>query len=64
VVDHRHAQEVVSPVVGVGVEALAGQEQAAEARDVMTAQMLAGRVLLLDGPERGGRGEERLHPVL
>ena len=63
-VDDRHAEQVGGPVVRVRVEALAGEEQVAEAGEIVLAEVLAARVLLLDRPQRRRRGEERLHPVL
>ncbi len=64
VVHHRDAQAFPRPVVGVRVEPLAGEEQGAQAAHVVAAQVLPARVLLLDGPQRGRRGEQPLDTVL
>ena len=63
-VDDGHLQLLLGPFDRVGIGALAGQEQRAEVRDVVAADMLAVRVLLLDGAERGRRGEQRHDAVL
>ncbi len=52
------------PLDGLGVGALAGQKQRAEGAQVVAADLLAPRVLLLDGAERRRRGEHRRHLVL
>ena len=64
VIDHRHRQQVVEPVEGRRIQALAGQEQRLEATDVVLCHQLGVRILLLDGAKGGGRGEEALHPIL
>ena len=51
------------PVVGAGVEPFAGLEQILQRRQVVLAEVSAVGVLLLDRPDRGRRGEQRLHPV-
>ena len=52
------------PLVGVRVEPLAGQEQRPEGTEVVSCQQPPLRVLLLDGPDRRGSGEQRLDAVL
>ena len=64
VVDDRHAEPLGRPVVGVRVEPLAGQEERAQARAVVTGHQRAVRVLLLDRPDRRRRGEEPGDAVL
>ena len=51
-------------MVGLGVEPLPRQEQRAEPAEVATGQERAVGVLLLDRPDRGGGGEQRLDAVL
>ena len=62
VVDDRLADRLGDPRGGGLVERLAGQEQGAQARQVVLAQVL--RVLLLQHPDRGRRREHRRHLVL
>ena len=64
VIDHRHFQQILRPLDGRRVGALAGQEQRAEFRQVVLLEQLAVRVFLADGAERGRRGEQRRPPVL
>ena len=59
VVDHRLLQQPLGPLHGVGIGALAGEEQRAEFRQIVFREMLALGVFLLDGAERGRRREER-----
>ena len=63
VIDHRAVEQAFGPAHGVGIGALAGQEQGFEAGQVVAGEQPALRVLLLDGAEGGGGGEERLHAV-
>ena len=64
VVDHRHAEPLLGPAHRVRVGALAGEEQAAQAGEIVARDQPAVRVLLLDGAQRRRRGEQRGHPVL
>ncbi len=64
VVDHRDTELVPSPRVGVGVEALAGEEQRAQRRRVVAGQQRGVRVLLADGAHGRRRGEHPRHPVV
>ncbi len=64
VVDHRLLQHLFRPVHGRRVGALAGQKQRAEFRQIVFADQRAGRVFLLDGAERGRRGEQSDRLVL
>ena len=59
VIDHRLLQELLGPFDGRRIGALAGEEQRAEVRQVVLREQLAVRVFLLDGAERGRRGEHR-----
>jgi hypothetical protein len=59
VIDHRHLQLRFRPFHRRRIGALAGQKQRAEFRQVVFADELAVRVFLLDGAERGRRGEQR-----
>ena len=58
----EHAARPTRPCRRIG--ALAGEEQRAEFRQVVLREQLALRVLLLDGAERGRRGEQRDAAVL
>ena len=64
VVDHRHAQMALGPVQGVGIGALAGQEEGPEAGQIVIPDEFALRVFLLDGAEGRGGGEQHLDLVL
>ena len=64
VVDDGDAEQAARPAVGLRVQPLARQEEVLQAGQVVRAHQLAVRILLLDGPERGRRGEHRLHAVL
>ncbi|EPJ40338.1 hypothetical protein STAFG_2587 [Streptomyces afghaniensis 772] len=64
VVDHRDAQQIARPVVGLGIEALAGQEEVAQAGQVVARGERSPRVLLPDRPESGGCREHGPDPVL
>ncbi len=55
---------LLRPLDGVGIGALAGQEQGAEFRQVVFGDELAVRVFLLDGAEGGRRGEQGRDLVL
>src|SRR3982750_2270937 len=57
-VDHRHAEAPLRPRERLGVEALAGEEQRAETREVVTTDELALGILLTDRAERGRRREQ------
>ena len=57
VVDDRHAERIADPARGRLIERLAGQEQVAQRREVVLAQVL--RVLLLQHAHRGRRAEHR-----
>ena len=50
-VDDRHAEIVLGPLQGVGIGALAGQEQGAEAAEIVLPDILAAGILLLDRAE-------------
>ncbi len=63
-IDDRHLEYLLRPPDRVGIGALAGQKQRAEIGEIVFADELAVRILLLDGPERGGRSEQRCHAVL
>ena len=63
-IDHRHFEQPLRPHHRVGIGALAGEEQRAEFRKVVLREQLAVRVLLLDGPEGGRRGEHGRAAVL
>src|SRR6185437_14044894 len=54
----------LSPIDSRWIAALAGEEQGAEARQVVVPQQLAVGILLLDGAEGGRRGEQRDRLVL
>jgi hypothetical protein len=64
VVDDRAVEHALGPLHGVGIGALAGQEQGDELREIVPADPLAPGVLLLDRAEGGGRGEQRLDAVV
>ena len=64
VVNHRDAQLVGSPQIGVGIQALAGLEQIAQRRQIVAADVQTVGVLLADGANRGGRAEQHLDAVL
>ena len=64
VVYDRHAEAVARPYQGVRIGALTGEEEGPEPRQVVLAHVRAFRILLLDGPERGRRGEEHVDAVL
>ena len=59
VVDDRDAEPFAGPLVGVGVEPLAGEEEGLQGAEVVLAHQLAVRVLLLDRAVCGGRREHR-----
>ena len=59
VIDHGHFQQLLGPFDRRRIGALAGEEQRAEIRQVVLRDQLAVRVFLLDGAERGRRGEQR-----
>ncbi len=63
-VHHRHAQDPLGPRHGVGVGPLAGEEQGAEAREVVALHQAGLRILLLHRPQRRRRGEQRHRPGL
>ena len=63
-VDDRNLQLLLGPGHGRRIGALAGQEQRAELRQVMSADQVALRVLALDRAERGRRGEKDAHLML
>ena len=64
VVHDRDAEQLARPPVGLGVEPLAGQEQVPEPGQVVPHGQRPIRILLLDGADRGRRGEQGLDPVL
>jgi hypothetical protein len=64
VVYHRLAQQLCSPVVGVGVEALARQEKSFKVGEIVCLQILSVGIFALDRSECCRRGEESLHLVL
>ena len=59
VVDHGAAEHAAGPFVGVGIGALAGQEQRAQRRQRAAAEQRRLGILLADRPDRGRRGEQR-----
>ena len=63
-VDHRHLQLLLGPFHRRRIGALAGQKQRAEFRQIVLPDEFAVGVFLLDGAERGRRGEERHRLVL
>ena len=63
-VDHRHADLLLRPAHRIRVGALAGEEQAAQAGNVVALDQLAVRVFLLDGAERRRRREQHRYLVL
>ncbi len=64
VIDDRHAELLLGPREGIGIGALAGKKKRAETTEVVLADELSLRVFLLDGAERGRRGEHRRYLVL
>ena len=58
-VDHRFLQQVLRPGEGVGIGALAGEEQRTESLEVVLREEFPLRVLLLDRAKRGRRREHR-----
>jgi hypothetical protein len=64
VVHHRHLEAIFGPVQGVGVGALAGQEQGLEIGQVVLFHQFGIGVLALDGPKGRGRGEHGLDLVV
>ena len=59
-VDHRLFEHLLGPVDRVGIGALAGQEQRAQAlADIVFLQIFGVRVFLAHGAEGGRRGEQR-----
>ena len=63
-IDHRHPELLLCPAQGLGVATLACEEERAETREVVAADVTALRVLLPDRAKRGRRGEERANVVL
>ena len=57
-VDHRDFQHVFRPGHRRRIGALAGKKQRAEFRQIVFADLRAGRIVLLDGAERRRRGEQ------
>ena len=64
VIDDRTLQVSPRPFQGIGVGALAGQEQGREVGQVVGLQQLGVGVLALDGAKRRRRGEQDLDLVL
>ena len=64
VIDDRDAQLLLRPEERVGIAALAGEEERAQLRQIVSLDVLAAGVVALDRPEGRGRGEERAHLVL
>ena len=64
VVDDGDAEPVGRPLPRVGVQPLTGEEQGAHCRQVVVGGLLAGGVLLLDGPVCRRRREHRNGAVL
>ena len=64
VIDDGAAEHAARPFVGVGVGALAGQEQRAQRRQLAVAEQLRLGILLADRPDGRRRREERGHVVL
>ena len=64
VVDDRHAEQRAGPLVGVGVEPLAGEEDALERAEVVAGHQGAVGVLALDRPVGGGGGEHGLDAMV
>src|SRR5207244_2921218 len=54
VIDHRDTEPLRGPVERSGVAALASEEERAKPREVVSGDVAALRILLLDGAERGG----------
>ena len=63
-VDDGNAQVLPQPMVGGRVQPLPGNELMAQGGKVVVQLKHTGRVLLLDGAEGGGRGEEAVDPVV
>jgi hypothetical protein len=63
-VDDRHLQDGLGPLHRIRIGALAGEVEGPERGDVVFLQELRPRILLLDRPEGGGRGEQGHHPML
>ena len=64
VVDHGNAEVARDPLVGIGVETLAGEEERMQARGVVAGQQLGLWVFLLHGSDGRRGGEYRPHPVI
>ncbi len=64
VVDHRAAEHLRRPVVGVGVEALTGGEERLQRVDGVLLQFLGVRIRLAHSANRRGSGEQCLDAVL
>ncbi|MNE53012.1 hypothetical protein D3C80_1477120 [compost metagenome] len=64
VVMHSLAAGVLQPLVGTGVELLAGQEQLTQGAQVIAAQQFAFRVFLADRAHGRWRAEQPIDPVL
>ncbi len=64
VIDHRFSQQLPDPLRGRRIAALAGQIEGLQARQVVGGHQGAGRILLLDGAQRGGGGEQGMGAVL
>ncbi len=64
VVDHRHAEQVTRPAVGLRVQPLAGEEEQAQGAHVVRGKVFALRIFLADRTQRGRRGEHAGHAML
>ena len=60
-VDHRQAIDVACPIDGIGVRTFAGKKQSAKGGGIVLLEMDAGRIVLLDRPQRRRRGKQRDH---
>ena len=61
---HRHLQVLLGPEQGIRIGALSGQEQRAQMRKVVVADVEAARILLFDRTQRRRRGKEARNFVL
>jgi len=51
------------PVIGIRIEALAGEKEIPQTGNVVAAEICARRIFALDGADGGGSREQYLHPV-
>jgi hypothetical protein len=57
-IDDRDVELLVRPLECVGVAALSGQEQTAQAAHIVAADIVPAGIFFLDGAKCGGRGEQ------